>query len=157
VNSGWHMKDSGAAFLALRCAAYFIAAATLVAQPGRVSCSNGATYTTTAYWDDSTTDLRIWIWMECFPAYAPLYATNKRNWQSTHVIGRGTQRGEPVMLTTVQTVYTTNVVDLRRSGFLQRRRRRNFPEQPSVVNTMTYVTSELVTNTGAQGLAGRPR
>jgi hypothetical protein len=62
------------------------------------------------------------------------------------VIGRGTQRGDPVVVTQVQSNCTTNVVDLATLGISQRQAQQAFPEATFSGTIMTVVTPAFVTN-----------
>ena len=59
---------------------------------------NGFTYHTTAFFDDSSSDLRLWQVAETFPSYAPLYTTTDEVGKHCLVFGRGTQRGTTVIV-----------------------------------------------------------
>ncbi len=57
---------------------------------------NGITYTTTAYFDDTLSDLRIWQVGEIFPSWAPLYRASTEVGKTLMVFGRGRTRGAAV-------------------------------------------------------------
>ncbi|HVM62600.1 MAG TPA: PKD domain-containing protein [Verrucomicrobiae bacterium] len=72
---------------------------------------NGVSYTTVASFDDPETDLRIWQVAQTFPYYAPLYTKSNEVSSTCVVIGRGTQRGAPVMVNTRTNGWTWGAVD----------------------------------------------
>ena len=111
ANSGWQYEGQWGSFLGTPIAPhYFMAAQHIGGSVGQTFTFNGSNYTTTAYFDDPTSDLRIWMVSGTFPTYAPLYTTSDEQGKSMVVIGRGTQRGAPVMVTTTQPG-STNVVN----------------------------------------------
>src|SRR5262249_3711480 len=59
---------------------------------------NGQTYHVTSPYDTPNADLRIWHVLGTFSSYAPLYTGNSAGGQTAVLIGRGTQRGSPVMV-----------------------------------------------------------
>jgi hypothetical protein len=72
---------------------------------------NEIPYTTTSFWDDPNgSDLRIWKVDGLFPIWAPVYSLNDEAGKPMVVLGRGTQRGDPVIISVVETNYTTNFV-----------------------------------------------
>lgn len=56
----------------------------------------GVTYTTTAYFDDTVSDLRIWEISGTFPTWAPIYRLSGEVGQNLVVIGAGVGAGAPV-------------------------------------------------------------
>jgi hypothetical protein len=157
MGSGWQYQGQWGGFLGTVIAPqYFIAAQHVGGAIGQAFVFNGVTYTTTAYWDDSTTDLRIWKVGGVFSSYAPLYSLSDEVGKTLVVIGRGTQRGDPVTLTVVQTVYTTNVVNLKTLGISAKKAAQEFPGATFQGNTMTVVTSEVATNMVLKGWQAGP-
>lgn len=151
-DSGWQYEGQWGGFLGTPVAPhYFIAAQHIGGSIGQAFVYDGVTYTTTAYWNDPNSDLRLWQVDGAFPMYAPLYATNDEVGKTLVVIGRGTQRGEPVMQTLVETVYTTNVVNLKTLGINRKTAQTEFPDATFQGPNMIVVTSELVTNTVLKG------
>lgn len=145
-NSGWQYEGQWGGFLGTPIAPqYFIAAHHVGGSVGQTFTFNGVSYTTTAYWDDASSDLRIWKVNGVFPTYAPLYATNDEIGKMLVDIGRGTQRGDPVELTSTQTVYTTNEVALSSLGITKRAAMAEFPEA-TFDEIMTVVTQVYTTN-----------
>ncbi len=58
----------------------------------------GNSYTTTAYFDDPSSDLRIYEVSGTFPTWAPIYRSSGEVGQGLVVIGVGVGRGDPVVL-----------------------------------------------------------
>jgi len=58
----------------------------------------GVAYTTTAYFDDPVSDLRIWEVSGSFPTWAPIYRQSAEVGQNLVVIGAGVGAGAPVMV-----------------------------------------------------------
>jgi hypothetical protein len=69
-----------------------------IGNPSNTFIYRGASYTITQSFDDSMSDLRILEVAETVPNYAPLYSRNDERGQNIVVIGRGTQRGNPIYL-----------------------------------------------------------
>jgi hypothetical protein len=111
-DSGWQYQGQWGSFLGTPIGEqYFIAAKHVGGSVGAAFIFNDATYTTTAYWDDpSGSDLRIWKVDGLFPTWAPVYSLNDEVGKPLVVLGRGTQRGEPVIISVVETNATTNFV-----------------------------------------------
>lgn len=152
TNSGWQYEGQWGGFLGTPIAPqYFIAAHHVGGAVGQTFTFDGYAYTTTAYWDDTNSDLRIWKVNGFFPTYAPLYTNSDEVGKLMVDIGRGTQRGAPVVLTEAQTVYTTNVVDLKQLGINKKTAEAEFPDATIKGQTMTVVTSEVVTNDVLKG------
>ncbi len=155
-DSGWQYEGQWGGFLGTPIAPqYFIAARHIGGSVGQAIVFNGVSYPTTARWDDPNTDLRIWKIAGTFPAYAPLYPLDDETGKTLVVFGRGTQRGQPVTQPQwqAQTVILTNVVDLKSLGISKKDAQAEFPEATFKGQTMTVVSSELVTNT-VQALKG---
>jgi hypothetical protein len=87
---------------------YFIAAHHVGGSIGQTFTFGGCNYATTAYWDDSNSDLRVWKVNGFFPTCTPLYTNSDEVGKTLVNIGCGTQRGNPVVVTEVQTVWATN-------------------------------------------------
>jgi len=157
ANSGWQYEGQWGGFLGTPIAPqYFIAAHHVGGAVGQTFTYHGVGYVTTAYWDDPNSDLRIWKIGGTFPSYAPLYTTNDEVGKTLVDIGRGTQRGNPVVVTEAQTVYTTNVVDLKQLGISKKAAQAEFPEATFKGQIMTVVTSEVVTNEVLKGWQDGP-
>jgi hypothetical protein len=157
--SGWQYEGQWGIFLGTPIAPqYFIAAHHVGGAVGQTFVFNGVNYTTTAYWDDPDTDLRIWKINGTFPIYAPLYATNDEAGKTLVVIGRGSQRGDPVLITEAQTVNSTNVVDLDALGITKKAAMAAFPNatfQKHVI--MSVVTPVYTTNVVNLNTLGIPK
>jgi hypothetical protein len=77
ANSGWQYQGQWGGVLGTPIAPqYFIAAHHVGGSVGQSFTFNGAAYTTTAFWDDTNSDLRVWKVSGTFPTYAPLYTTS---------------------------------------------------------------------------------
>src|SRR5688572_1642993 len=99
-NSGWQWQGNFGSFLGTPISSqHFITAGHVGGWVGQQYTLNGATYTTTAMYDDPSSDLRIWKVDKNFSSYAPLYT----GWSDTNAYmvtyGRGTTRGNEVWAT----------------------------------------------------------
>jgi hypothetical protein len=152
AGSGWQYQGFWGGFLGTPIApSYFIAAHHVGGAIGQAFTFQGVAYTTTAYWDDPQSDLRIWKVNGTFPTYAPLYSTNNEFGKTFVVLGRGTQRGEKVIAPQVQVTYTTNTVDLKSLGISKKLAQQEFPEATFHGNTMTVVSESASTNYVSKG------
>ena len=157
ASSGWQFQGLWGGVLGTPIAPqYFIAAQHVGGSVGGKFTINGITYTTTAYWDDTNSDLRIWKVDGVFGAYAPLYTLNDETGKPLVVFGRGTQRGESVVVSQVLTVYTTNLVTLKSLGVTKKEAQKLFPDATFSGSTMTCITSDVVTNTELRGWKNGP-
>jgi hypothetical protein len=117
ADSGWQYQGSWGDFLGTPIAPqYFIAAHHVGGSVGQTFTFQGRAYTTTAYWDNPNSDFRIWKVDGTFSSYAPFYPLTDEDGKLMVVIGRGTQRGSEVVVTCVQTNYTTNTATLKHPG-----------------------------------------
>jgi hypothetical protein len=99
TNSGWQYEGQWNGFLATPIApAFFIAAKHVGGSMGDVFVLNGFTYHTVAFSDCPNCDLRVWQVAETFPMYAPLYTNANEVGNHCVVFGRGTQRGDAVIV-----------------------------------------------------------
>lgn len=99
TNSGWQYEGSWNGFLGTPIApTFFLAAKHVGGSTGDVFVLNGFTYHTIAFSDCPNCDLRVWQVAETFPLYAPLYMATNEVGQGCVVFGRGTQRGDPVVV-----------------------------------------------------------
>lgn len=97
AGSGWQYEGHWGSFLGTPIAPrYFVTAKHVGGAVGDMFTYQGISYTTVAYYDDPGSDLRIWKVNGLFPAFAPLYTASDELGKSLVVIGRGTQRGEPI-------------------------------------------------------------
>lgn len=100
TNSGWQYQGTWGAFLGTPIASnYFIAAAHVGGCVGDVFHFRGVDYPTTAMFSDTNSDLRLWRICGSFPDFASLYPLSNEVGKTVVVFGRGTQRGEDVMVT----------------------------------------------------------
>jgi hypothetical protein len=113
TGSGWQYEGQWGCCLGTPIAPhYFLAAQHIGGSAGQTFTYNGSNYTTTAYWDDPCSDLRLWMVSGTFPSYAQLYTNNDEQGKTLLVIGRGTQRGAAVMVTQTPTGSTNPVSTL---------------------------------------------
>jgi PKD repeat protein len=99
TNSGWQYEGQWGVYLGTPIApTFFLAAHHIGGSPGQPFVFNGVTYTTVTNFDDPSTDLRIWQVGQTFSNYAPLYTASDEEDKLCVVIGRGTQRGSPVVV-----------------------------------------------------------
>jgi hypothetical protein len=80
---------------------YFLTARHVGGSVGDPFVFGGVTYTTTAIYDDTTTDLRICQVSGTFPTWAPIYRSSGEVGQGLVVIGEGLSRGDPVQVNAV--------------------------------------------------------
>jgi hypothetical protein len=99
TNSGWQYEGSWGSFLGTPIAPrYFIAAKHVGGTIGQAFTLNGFSYNTVANYPDPNSDLQIWQVAETFPIYAPLFTNSNEVGKHCVVFGRGTQRGDPVIV-----------------------------------------------------------
>ena len=99
TNSGWQYEGQWGSFLGTPIApTFFLAAKHVGGTTGQVFVLNGFTYHTVAFADCPNCDLRVWQVAETFPLYAPLYTASNEVGQLCVVFGRGTQRGDAVIV-----------------------------------------------------------
>jgi hypothetical protein len=97
TNSGWQYEGQWVGFLGTAIAPqYFVAAHHVGGNIGAPFVYQGATYLTTAFFDDPDSDLRIWRVCGTFQSYSMLYTNSDETGKALVVFGRGTQRGAPV-------------------------------------------------------------
>ena len=97
ANSGWQWQGRFGSFTGTPIAQqYFITAGHIGGEPGQTFSYNGQEFTTTAYFDDPRTDLRIWKVDGKFNTFAPIFRDQTEIGRSCVIFGRGTQRGDPV-------------------------------------------------------------
>jgi hypothetical protein len=141
ANSGWQYEGQWGGFLGTPIAPqYFIAAHHVGGGIGGTFIFNGVSYTTTAYWDDLCSDLRVWKVDGTFPIYAPIYTNSDEAGKMLVNIGRGTQRGASVVISKVQTNCTTNTVDLSALGISPVDAKKAFPNAKVHGPTMSVVS-----------------
>ncbi len=97
AGSGWELQGRWRVFLGTPIAPYyFLTAGHLGGAIGETFQFQGATYTTSAFFDDPATDLRIWRVREEFPVHAALYTNRDEAGRDLVAFGRGTRRGAVV-------------------------------------------------------------
>jgi hypothetical protein len=100
TNSGWQYQGTWGVYLGTPIAPkYFMTAAHVGGTVGDVFHFRGVDYATTAFFNDTNSDLRIWRVCGSFPDYASLYSLANESGKPVVVFGRGTQRGEDVVVT----------------------------------------------------------
>ena len=103
AGSGWQYEGQFGTFLGTVIASnYFVTAKHIGGSVGDIFIFDGVNYTTTAVFPDPSSDLQIWRVAASFPLHAPLFsgpAGSEVN-LALVVIGRGTQRGNPVLVGT---------------------------------------------------------
>lgn len=100
-NSGWQYEGKFLYFLGVPIAPhFFITAKHFGGTVGAVFDFHGDAYTTIAFQDVGTTDLRIWEVNHAkpFPTYAPLSSGAADTGATATILGRGTQRGNEVLV-----------------------------------------------------------
>jgi len=109
TNSGWQYEGLWGNYLGTPIGPkYFITAGHVGGGLGAPFVFHGVTYTTTAVYDDPSSDLRIWRICGTFPDYAQIYTNSDEVSRSFVVLGRGTQRGAAVTTTNELFVVKTN-------------------------------------------------
>jgi hypothetical protein len=100
AGSGWQYQGEWGGFSGTAIAPhYFISAQHIGGSVGQVFQWNNLPFTTINYFDDPSSDLRIWQVQEAFSNFAPLFSLGNEVGKSLVVIGRGTQRGPAVVVT----------------------------------------------------------
>ena len=99
AGSGWQWVGYWGAFQGTPIGPHhFLAARHIGGNVGDSFTYGGVNYTTTAYYDDTASDLRIWEVVGTFPSWASIYRTSDEVGNSLVVFGRGLSRGTPVMV-----------------------------------------------------------
>lgn len=97
ADSGWQWVGKWGGFQGAPIGPHhFIAAHHVGGAVGEPFVLDGVTYTTTAFFDDPASDLRIWQVNGTFPSWAPLYRANNEVGRWLVVFGRGLTRGAEV-------------------------------------------------------------
>ncbi len=105
ANSGWQWVGSWAGFQGTPIGPHhFLTARHVGGNVGDVFALGGVNYTTTAFFDDTVSDLRICEVSGTFPSWAPLYRASAEVGTSFVVFGRGLTRGAEVMDETTHTL-----------------------------------------------------
>jgi len=99
ANSGWQWQGEWGQFLGTPIGKnHFITASHIGGSVGQSLKLNGKTYKTTAFYDDPSTDLRIWKVSTAFTSWAPIYTGRSEAGKHAMIFGRGSQRGAEVKL-----------------------------------------------------------
>jgi|GEM_PF-1892790 len=99
AGSGWQWQGYWGSYLGTAIAPrYFLAAQHIGGNIGDGFSLNGVEFHTIAFYDLPNSDLRIWKIAETFANYAPLYINTNETGRSLVVFGRGTQRGEEIIV-----------------------------------------------------------
>jgi hypothetical protein len=99
TNSGWQYEGQWMGFLGTPIAPrYFIAAVHIGGGVGNTMDFSGYTYHVAAVTNLPGTDLKICQVAETFPCYAPMYSGTNEVGKHCVAIGRGTDRGNPVVV-----------------------------------------------------------
>jgi hypothetical protein len=97
AGSGWQYEGLIGAFLGTAIAPHFFITAQHFGVQSSPFIYRGVKYTILQWFDDPSSDLRIYEVAEEFPDYAPLYSQKDEIDQHLVVFGRGTQRGSEVI------------------------------------------------------------
>jgi hypothetical protein len=99
TNSGWQYEGQWGNYLGTPIAPrFFITASHIAVPPDQVFVFNGVTNHPIALFTTLDSDLNIWEVAETFARYAPLYTSPDESNKHVVVIGRGTERGDPVVV-----------------------------------------------------------
>jgi hypothetical protein len=99
TNSGWQYQGQWGSFLGTVIAPrYFITAKHVEGAVGQTFRFAGQDYATVASYTCPDSDLRIWRVCGSFPIWADLYTNHNEVGLPIVVMGRGTQRGDPVIV-----------------------------------------------------------
>ena len=96
ANSGWQYEGIFGDYLGTPIAPHFFITAQHIGPNSDKLVFRGANYTIVNSFADPQTDLQIYQVSQTFPAFAPLYTGSDEVGKHLVVIGRGTQRGDPV-------------------------------------------------------------
>jgi hypothetical protein len=96
---GWSYEGQIDGYMATPIAPTFIISAKHIGSTANQDfVFNGRTYKTISYFDCPNSDLRVLQVDQTFPYYAPLYTNSNETGLRCVVIGRGTERGDPVIV-----------------------------------------------------------
>ena len=99
TNSGWQYEGQWGDYLGTPIAPrLFITASHIAVPPDQVFVFDGVTNHPIALFTTLNSDLSIWEVAETFAHYAPLYTSSDESNKHVVVIGRGTERGDPVVV-----------------------------------------------------------
>lgn len=97
ANSGWQWVGSLGGYQGTPIGPrHFIAARHIGVGVGTPLVLNGVTYPTTAVFDDTVSDLRIFQIDGTFPSWAPIYRLSNERFRTLMIFGRGLPRGTEV-------------------------------------------------------------
>ncbi len=100
ADSGWQLQGRWGGFLGTPIASkYFLTARHIGGAIGDLFEFRGVFYRTSGFFDTTNSDLRLWRVCGTFPDWAPLFAGTNEPGKALVVFGRGTLRGDPVVLT----------------------------------------------------------
>lgn len=97
ADSGWQYEGSFGWALGTAISPHHFITAKHVGSPSNVFVYRGQNYNVIRSFEDPIGDLRIFEVAETFPGYAPLYSRSDEQGRDLVVIGRGTQRGDPIL------------------------------------------------------------
>jgi hypothetical protein len=99
ANSGWQWQGRWGKFLGTAIAPrFFMTAEHVGGSVGESLVLDGVYYKTIATWDDPHSDLQIWKVKRKFPTYATIFKRNDEAARGMVTFGRGTQRGDEVVV-----------------------------------------------------------
>jgi hypothetical protein len=96
--SGWNYEGQFGGFLGTPIAPHFFLSAGHIGDASNTLVYGGVTYTVAAHFNDPFSDLNMWQINETFPSFAPLYTKDNERGLRIVAIGRGTQRGNEVLV-----------------------------------------------------------
>lgn len=96
AGSGWQYEGQFGPFLGTAISPHHFLTVKHIGVASNVFVYEGINYTVTGYIDDPGSELRIFEVLETLPSYAPLYSRTDELNRGLVVIGRGTERGDPV-------------------------------------------------------------
>ena len=99
ANSGWQFQGQWGGYLGTPVAPkYFLSAAHIGGSVGQTFLFGGASYTTTAVFANTNSDLLLWRICGTFTNYASIYSLPNEVGRPVVVVGRGTQRDGEVLV-----------------------------------------------------------
>jgi hypothetical protein len=98
AGSGWQYEATFGSFLGTAIDPHHFITVKHIGIASSVFVYQGVNYTVVNWFDDPYTDLRIFEVAETIPTYATMYSRSDEVGRDLVVIGRGTQRGDPVFL-----------------------------------------------------------
>lgn len=99
LDSGWQFQGTWRQFNGTPISRkFFITAGHVGGEVGERFRIGGRRFTTTAYWDDPNSDLRLYSVDKRFSAWAPLNTSTREAGKHAMIFGRGTTRGADVIV-----------------------------------------------------------